>query len=82
MVVMPNTDAAAAKEVMDKLREAAGEIEHESEAGSFHVTFSCGIATYPAAKTVLDLTQAADDALYKAKRSGRNQVVVAGDAGR
>jgi diguanylate cyclase (GGDEF)-like protein len=81
-VVMPNTDAAAAKEVMDKLREAASEIEHESDTGAFHVTFSCGIATYPGAKTVLDLTQAADDALYKAKRSGRNQVVIAGDGGR
>lgn len=81
-VVMPNTDAAAAKEVMDKLREAAQEIEHESDNGPFHVTFSCGIATYPGAKTVLDLTQAADDALYTAKRSGRYQVVIAGDDGR
>lgn len=75
-VVMPNTDAAAAKEVMDKLREAAHEIEHESEKGPFRVTFSCGIGTYPAFKSVLDLTQAADDALYLAKRGGRNQVVV------
>lgn len=81
-VVMPNTDAAAAKEVMDKLREAASEIAHESDDGAFHVTFSCGIATYPSAKTVLDLTQAADDALYTAKRRGRNQVVIAGDDAR
>lgn len=75
-VVMPNTDAAAAKEVMDKLREAAQELEHESEQGSFRVTFSCGIGAYPAFKSVLDLTQAADDALYRAKRAGRNQVVI------
>jgi diguanylate cyclase (GGDEF)-like protein len=80
-VVMPNTDTIAAKEVMDKLREAAQEVEHESEVGKFHVTFSCGIATYPTFKTVLDLTQAADDSLYKAKRAGRNQVVVATDGG-
>jgi len=75
-VVMPNTDAAAAKEVMDKLREAAHELAHESERGPFRVTFSCGIGTYPAFKTVLDMTQAADDALYRAKRAGRNQVVI------
>lgn len=80
-VVMPNTDAAAAKEVMDKLREAAHEIEHDSEQGKFHVTFSCGIGTYPVFKTVLDMTQAADDALYQAKRGGRNQVVIAGNTG-
>ncbi len=75
-VVMPNTDTSVAKEVMDKLREAAQELEHESEKGSFRVTFSCGIAAYPTFTTVLDLTQAADDALYQAKRGGRNQVVI------
>ncbi len=80
-VVMPNTDAATAKEVMDKLRQAAQDIEHDSEQGNFRVTFSSGIATYPAFKNVLDLTQAADDALYKAKRGGRNQVVIAGADG-
>src|SRR5262249_8715737 len=78
-VVMPNTDAAAAREVMDKLREAAQEVEHESEIGKFRVTFSCGIGTYPIFKTVLDITQAADDALYKANRGGRNQVVIAAE---
>jgi diguanylate cyclase (GGDEF)-like protein len=76
-VVMPNTDVAAAKIVMDQLREAAYEIEQKSEQGTFHVTFSSGVATYPQYKTVLDVTQAADDALYKAKRGGRNQVQAA-----
>ena len=76
-VVMPNTDAAAAKEVVDKLREAARELEHKAEAGTFHVTFSAGIATYPQFKSVLEVAEAADEALYKAKRAGRNQVMVA-----
>lgn len=76
-VVMPNTDAEAAKEVMDKLREAARELEHKADNKSFHVTFSCGIATYPAFKTVLEIAEAADEALYKAKHAGRNQVVTA-----
>jgi len=76
-VVMPNTDAAAAKEVMDKLREAAHELEHKAEQGTFHVTFSCGIATCPPHSNVLDVTEAADGALYKAKHAGRNQVMTA-----
>jgi diguanylate cyclase (GGDEF)-like protein len=76
-VVMPNTDAAAAKEVMDQLREAAQELEHKTEHGTFHVTFSCGVATYPQFKTVLELAEAADEALYKAKHAGRNQVMTA-----
>jgi diguanylate cyclase (GGDEF)-like protein len=78
-IVMPNTDAAAAKEVVDKLREAARELEHKAEAGTFHVTFSAGIATYPQHNSVLDVAEAADEALYKAKRAGRNQVMIAGE---
>ena len=76
-VVMPNTDPEAAKEVMDKLREAAHELEHKSESGTFHVTFSCGIATYPQFNSVLEVAEAADGALYKAKHAGRNQVMTA-----
>lgn len=76
-VVMPNTDAATARGVMDKLRAAAQEIAHESDQGPFHVTFSCGVATHPACRTVLDVAQAADDALYRAKREGRNRVATA-----
>lgn len=76
-VVMPNTDAAAACEVMDKLREAARELEHKADQKTFHVTFSCGVATYPQYQTPLAVAEAADQALYKAKHAGRNQVMAA-----
>ncbi|MEQ9448390.1 MAG: diguanylate cyclase, partial [Rhodospirillaceae bacterium] len=76
-VVMPNPDTAKAKEVVDMLRENAAKMEFESEQGPFSVTFSGGIAAYPRFQSVLDVTQAADEALYKAKRGGRNQVVIA-----
>ncbi len=76
-VVMPNTDAATAKIIMNGLREASNAIEHQSGDINFKVTFSCGIATYPQFRTPLEVTQAADEALYKAKHGGRNQVVIA-----
>ncbi len=76
-VVMPNTDADAAQEVMNKLREAARELEHKADQKTFHVTFSCGVATYPQYKTPLEVAEAADQALYKAKHAGRNQVMIA-----
>ncbi len=76
-VVMPNTDTAKAKELMDKLREAASEMKYESEKGVFSVTFSCGVASYPRFQSVLDVTQEADEALYRAKHGGRNKVVAA-----
>lgn len=40
------------------------------------VRFSAGISTYVAGETVLDWTQRADRALYKAKHSGRDRVAV------
>ncbi len=76
-VVMPSTGTAKAKEVMDKLRRAASEMEYESDKGPFSVTFSCGIASYPDIQNAADIANAADEALYKAKHGGRNQVVVA-----
>lgn len=47
--------------------------------GNFHITFtiSLGVAAYPEhGKTPDDLTRCADQALYRAKNEGRNQVSV------
>ena len=74
-VVMPNTEIASAMVILEELREACAAMVHESEEGPFSVTFSVGVASFPATKASADITQAADDALYKAKRGGRNQIV-------
>ena len=42
----------------------------------FNVSFSVGIADFPTLKETNELIDAADRALYQAKQSGRNQVVV------
>jgi diguanylate cyclase (GGDEF)-like protein len=45
------------------------------------VTLSIGVAAYPAdGETAGDILEAADRALYTAKDTGRNRVVVAGEA--
>lgn len=74
--VLPATTAAQALSVLEQIRQDFSEIEHKSEAGDFSVTLSCGIAEYPAHQTPVELLEASDVALYKAKNGGRNRVVL------
>lgn len=78
IVVLPDTDGAAAMEKMDDIRRNFAAIDHETGHGSFPVTLSCGVGEFPAAHTSHELIAAADEALYRAKRGGRNRVVLAG----
>jgi diguanylate cyclase (GGDEF)-like protein len=79
VVVLPDTDGAAALEKMADIRRNFAAIDHETGHGSFSVTLSCGVGEYPAALTSHELIAAADEALYRAKRGGRNRVLLAGD---
>lgn len=79
VVVLPDTDGAAALEKMDDIRRNFAAIVHETGHGSFSVTLSCGVGEFPKALTSHELIAAADEALYRAKRGGRNRVLLAGD---
>jgi len=79
VVVLPDTDGAAAMEKLDNIRRNFAAIDHETGHGSFSVTLSCGVGEFPAALTSHELIAAADEALYRAKRGGRNRVLMAGD---
>lgn len=79
-LILPETDAAAAHLVADRLRaQIAGDgIVITDEAGNSQrvtVTFSAGVAAFPRlGRTGEALIAAADQALYAAKRGGRNRV--------
>jgi two-component system cell cycle response regulator len=74
LVVLPDTDAAAAERVTDKLRceVAAASVEHEGE--DLGVTVSIGTATWEPGEPPEVLLRRADDALYAAKAAGRDRV--------
>jgi len=79
IVVLPYSDIDAAFMVGERVRSAVEKIEwNEFELPNIPpVTISLGIASYPLhGYSHYHLTNAADKALYKAKREGKNRVVV------
>lgn len=74
-VVMTNTDIERATSILEELRSTCEKIVYETENESFSVTFSAGLAAFPALSTGSELSQAADACLYEAKNEGRNRIV-------
>ncbi|MEX0892872.1 MAG: GGDEF domain-containing protein [Gemmatimonadota bacterium] len=78
VLVLPETSAAAAREVAERLRAAIAStvVEHEGE--RIQVRVSAGVAAWPeSAGAPADLLEAADAALYTSKQNGRDRVSVA-----
>lgn len=76
-LLLPQTDENGAAHLAERLRRLVESEIEDPEKGIPKVTISVGIATYPKdADNQKDLFQVADDALYKAKEEGRNQVRV------
>lgn len=73
-VVMPDTSIADAVKVIDKIREKFIDIQFTDGKGTFTVSFSAGVSGYPLLDSSEAINQSADEALYQAKESGRNQV--------
>jgi len=82
LVVLPETDAEAARHAMDDIRRNFAAVEHDTGHASFTVTVSGGVAEFPEAASSHQLIAAADGALYRAKRAGRNRVFRAESEGK
>jgi two-component system cell cycle response regulator len=78
VVVMPDTDVAFAYAVAERLRKGieTTPVEISRAPGKLNITISIGIAASEGADDTADaLLRRADQALYSAKRNGRNRVV-------
>lgn len=76
-VILLDTDAASALSIIDTIRDSFAKIKHLSAKGEFSSSFSCGIASFSDYKDPADISNAADQALYRAKQLGRNRVLLA-----
>ena len=66
--------AAGALVVAERVRKAIEETAFDDVAKGLHVTVSIGVATYRPGESATELYVRADEALYRAKRAGRNRV--------
>lgn len=75
-VVLPDTDAVTAAKVLDEIRQRFSEIHYPAQPHDLTCTFSCGIAEMSGGMDINTLSKQADEALYVAKRGGRNRVEI------
>lgn len=75
-VLMEETDREGAVQIAERIRKTVEAEMFKTETGTFKTTLSLGVATFPEDATQkARFAEAADQALYTAKRSGRNRVV-------
>lgn len=71
-LVLPDTEIDAAAELVDTLRERFAGMTQQHEREVFQTTFSAGVACSQQHDQLMQLIDAADRALYRAKSAGRN----------
>jgi diguanylate cyclase (GGDEF)-like protein len=79
-VILPDTPAQGARLVAESIRQAIFEqqMPHSGSKVAGYVSLSLGVATYNGQfRQSVEMTKAADAALYVAKEHGRNRVEVA-----
>jgi len=79
LMLLPNTDAIRAAVVAERVRKAAEEHVYRHREFLVRITVSIGLASIPAnpsVRTEADLIRAADEALYRAKHTTRNKVIL------
>jgi diguanylate cyclase (GGDEF)-like protein len=83
-LLLPDTDAFEARAIAERVRRAVREaVVHTAQGEEVRITISCGVASgCPADEAGAQaLYAAADQAMYAAKRAGRDRTHLHGDAG-
>ena len=73
-IVMPDTDQESAYEVLNLIRERFSEIHYPAQPSDLRCSFSAGVVELKGDADSLLMAAQADEALYCAKKNGRNQV--------
>jgi diguanylate cyclase (GGDEF)-like protein len=80
LILLPRTDLIGAEVIAERIRAELAALPIETNAGLIPVTASFGVAQWRTGEDFDDLLGRCDEALYAAKRAGRNRVCQAADA--
>lgn len=76
-VLLPETTLEAAREVLERIRQAIAEMRLAFEGKELTITVSAGVVSVESGEPLETALARADAALYRAKGAGRNRVVLA-----
>ena len=79
LIVLPETTLDGAIEAAERIRTGFEAVELGPEDARVRVTASFGVAGFVRGNDALELVRAADNALYEAKRRGKNRVTAASE---
>lgn len=74
LVILPETDTGEAIQIADRVRKSIAAQTIEFDGQNITSTISVGVATIQGSESIDRVLQRADEALYRAKTQGRNQV--------
>ncbi|WP_137895710.1 diguanylate cyclase [Ramlibacter sp. 2FC] len=74
-VILPHTQIAAAVSLLESLKEAFSGVRHHADGREFASALSCGVVEFRRRESAEAVSARADQALYRAKESGRNRVM-------
>lgn len=77
VIALPNTDAAGGHVLAERLRVAVSQLTIHHEGRPIPITASIGVAGFERGESLESLVDRADRAMYTAKVSGRNRVMLA-----
>jgi diguanylate cyclase len=79
-LLLPGTPSAGAKSVAETIRAAVSKaqlVRADNKKPLGQITISAGVATFRKGEDIMEFINRADQALYRAKKEGRNRVSLA-----
>ena len=77
ILLLPDTDLSSGEKISEKIRARISEHLFEIDGQSFHISMTFGVAIFDHCREIRNCLKCADEALYRGKKNGRNQVVIA-----